>query len=56
MQAFAMGELAKAKADDFDLFREFKRQCKINLITWCRENMDKSPHQKKMIKFMKKKA
>jgi hypothetical protein len=44
-----------SKADDFDLFREFKRQRKINLITWCRENMDKSPHRKKMIKFMKKK-
>ena len=44
-----------SKADDFALFREFKRQRKINLITWCRENMDKSPHRKKMIKFMKKK-
>jgi hypothetical protein len=44
-----------AKADDFDLFREFKRQRNINLITWCSQNMDKSPHRKKMIKFMKNK-
>jgi hypothetical protein len=43
-----------SKADDFDLFRELKRQRKINLITWCRENMDKSPHRKKMIQFMQK--
>jgi hypothetical protein len=38
-----------------DLFRELKRQRKINLITCCRQNMDKSPHRKKMIQFMKKK-
>ena len=44
-----------SRADDFDLFREFKRQRKINLITCCRENMDKSPNRKKMIKFMRKK-
>jgi hypothetical protein len=43
-----------SKTDDFDLFREQKRQRKINLITYCRQNMDKSPHRKKMIKFMKK--
>jgi hypothetical protein len=43
-----------SKADDFDLFRELKRQRKMNLITYCRKNMDKSPHRKKMIQFMKK--
>ena len=43
-----------SKADDYPLFREFQRQRKINLITWCRENMDKTPHRKKMIRFMKK--
>ncbi len=43
-----------SKADDSDLFREFKRQRNINLITYCRPNMDKSPHRKKMIEFMKK--
>ena len=43
-----------AKADDFDLFREFKRQRKINLITYCRENMDKAQYRKEMIKFMKR--
>ena len=43
-----------SKADDSDLFREFKRQRKINLITYCRPNMDKTPHRKKMIAFMNK--
>jgi hypothetical protein len=45
-----------SKADDFDLFRYFKKQRNINLITWCRENMAMSLHRKKMVKFMKKKA
>jgi len=44
-----------SKADDSALFRELKRQRKINLITCCRQHMDKSPHRKKMIKFMQKK-
>jgi len=43
-----------SKADDFDLFRELKRQRKLNLITYCRQNMHKSPHRKKMIQFMQK--
>ena len=43
-----------SKADDSDLFREFKRQRKMNLITYCRPNMDKTPHRKKMIEFMNK--
>ena len=44
-----------SKADDSDLFRELRRQRKINLITSCRQNMDKSLHRKKMIHFMEKK-
>jgi hypothetical protein len=43
-----------SKADNSSHFREYKRQRKINLITSCRQNMDKSLHRKKMIKFMKK--
>jgi len=43
-----------SKADDSDLFRELKRQRKMNLITCCRSNMDKTPHRKKMIAFMNK--
>ena len=43
-----------SKADDADLFREFKRQRKMNLITNCRANMDKAPQRKKMIQFMSK--
>lgn len=43
-----------SKADDADLFREFKRQRKMNLITSCRVNMDKTPSRKKMIAFMSK--
>ena len=31
-----------SKADDADLFREFKRQRRMNLITYCRTNMDKT--------------
>jgi len=37
-----------SKADDFDLFREFKRQREIHLITCCRQNMDKSPDRRKI--------
>jgi hypothetical protein len=43
-----------SKADNSNHFREYKRQRKVNLITSCRQNMDKSKHRKKMIKFMKK--
>ena len=43
-----------SKADDSDLFRELKRQRKMNLITFCRQNMDKTPDRKKMIRFMQK--
>jgi hypothetical protein len=43
-----------SKAEDAALFREFKRQRHMNLITGCRLNMDKTAHCKKMIQFMKK--
>jgi len=43
-----------SKADDASLFREFKRQRRMSLITGCRLNMDKTPHRKKMIQFMRK--
>ena len=43
-----------SKADNSRHFREYKRQGKINLITCCRQNMDKSTHRKQMIKFMQK--
>ena len=43
-----------SKADDSDLFREFSRQRKMKMITYCRQNMDKTPDRKKMISFMKK--
>ena len=43
-----------SKADDFDLFRELKIQREMNLITYCMQNMDKSPHCKKLIQFMQK--
>jgi hypothetical protein len=43
-----------SKADDSDLFREMKRQRKMNLITSCRQNMDKTPARRKVIKFMRK--
>jgi hypothetical protein len=42
-----------SKADDSDLFREFQRQRKMNMITCCRPNMDKTAVRKKMIAFMK---
>jgi hypothetical protein len=41
-----------SKADDSALFREFQRQRKVKLITYCRSNADKTPHRKKMIAFM----
>ena len=43
-----------SKADDASLFREFKRQRKMNLITSCRANMGKTTPRKKMIAFMSK--
>jgi hypothetical protein len=43
-----------SKADNSRHFREYKRQRKINLITCCRRNMDKTRHRREMIKFMEK--
>ena len=45
-----------SKADDADLFREFKRQRRMNMIAYCRPNTDKTParSRRKMIKFMQK--
>ena len=43
-----------SKADNSRHFREYKRQRKINLITCCRQNMDKTRLRRKMIKFMEK--
>ena len=44
--------LIDSKADDYDLFREFSRQRKVNLLTCCRKDMVKSPNRKKMFDFM----
>jgi hypothetical protein len=44
-----------SKADDIDLFREFKMQRKINLITCCCEKMEKSQQRTNVIKFIKRK-
>jgi hypothetical protein len=43
-----------SKADDVDLFLEFNRQRRMNLITICRPNIYKTPPRKKMVQFMKK--
>jgi hypothetical protein len=44
----AMGSMA----DDYDLYCEFKRQRKIKLVTFCRQNMDKSKKRHQMIADM----
>ncbi len=38
-----------SKADDYDLYRELRKQRKMMLVTLCRQNMDKSENRKKMI-------
>ena len=43
-----------SKADDYDLYREFKRQRKMTLVTCCREKMDKTENRRKLIKIMKR--
>lgn len=43
-----------SKGDDYDLFREFNRQRKMTLVTYCRENMDKTQKRQEMIKVMNK--
>ena len=44
-----------SKADDYALFREFKRQRKITLVTKCRKNSDHTPERRQMIRTMKRK-
>ena len=41
-----------SKADDYDLYREFSRQRKIKLVTYCREHMNKSEKRRQMIADM----
>ncbi len=41
-----------SKADDYDLYRELRKQRKMMLVTLCRQNMDKSENRKKMINTM----
>lgn len=42
-----------SKADDYDLYRELKRQRKMTLVTCCREKMDKTENRRKMIKIIR---
>jgi hypothetical protein len=42
-----------SKADDYDLYCEFKRQRQIKLVTFCRQNMDKSEKRRQMIADMR---
>ena len=42
-----------SKADDYDLFREFKNQHQMTLVTRCRKNMNKTPERREMIQAMK---
>lgn len=41
-----------SKADDYDLYSEFDRQRKIKLVTFCRQNMDKTEKRRQMIADM----
>jgi hypothetical protein len=42
-----------SKADDYALFREFKKQRKMTLLTVCRKEMNKTAERRKMIATMK---
>lgn len=44
--------LMDSKADDYALFREFKQQRNITLLTVCRKKMHKTPQRQRMIRFM----
>ena len=44
-----------SKADDVDLFREFKKQHEMDLVTVCRRKMNKTPERRAMIRAMKSK-
>jgi hypothetical protein len=39
--------LMDSKANDYDLFREFKLQRNMTLLTVCRKHMNKTPERKK---------
>jgi hypothetical protein len=41
-----------SKADDYALFREFNSQRRIPLVTYCRDNMDKTEKRQEMINVM----
>lgn len=41
-----------SRSDDYDLFRELKRERKMTLITVCHKNMDKSENREKMLQVM----
>ena len=43
-----------SRADDYDLFKELSRQRKMNLVTSCRQNRDKSDNRQIMILVMDK--
>jgi hypothetical protein len=43
-----------SKADDYDLYREFSRQRKIKLVTYCRQHINKSEKRRQMIADMRK--
>lgn len=43
-----------SKADDYSLFREFKRQRRMALVTVCRKKMNKTASRREMIKAMKR--
>ena len=38
-----------SKADDYDLYRSFSRQLKIDLVTCCRDYMNKTEKRREMI-------
>jgi hypothetical protein len=41
-----------SKADDYDLYCEFRRKRKIKLVTFCRQHMDKTEKRRQMIADM----
>ena len=41
-----------SKADDYDLYREFGRQRKIKLVTYCRQHLNKTENRRAMIADM----
>ena len=43
-----------SKADDYDLYHEFKRQRNVKLVTFCRQHMNKTQKRRCMIADMQK--